>query len=59
MNRWRVFNLLSIVAGMIAASLWATILLALVEAPFWTQLIIGYLIGRVTIHLARDYLLPP
>lgn len=54
MNRWQIFNILSIIAGMIAAGLWLGMLLAVVQAPGWTTFIVGLLLGRVTTRLIRD-----
>jgi hypothetical protein len=54
MNRWRVFNILSVIAGMLAAAIWISILLALLQASFGMQLFIGYLLGRVTTRLIGD-----
>ena len=54
MNRWRVFNLISIIAGMLGVGMWLGILMAAVQAPSWATFIIGVLLGRVTMRLIRD-----
>lgn len=54
MNRWTVFNILSIIAGMLAAGIWTGIIFALVQAPGWANIVVGFLLGRVTTRLIHD-----
>jgi hypothetical protein len=55
---WRVFNLLSILAGLVSGILWLAILIAVVDAPMWSGVIAGYLLTRYVIIVIRDYLNP-
>jgi xanthosine utilization system XapX-like protein len=55
--RWRIFNLLSIIAGMLGCGILLGMIMSMVQAPSWANFLVGLLLGRVTVRLIRDQIL--
>jgi len=53
-NGWRIFNIISVIAGMVAAGMWLGFILAWLEAPGWAVFLSGVLLGRVTLKVIRN-----